>query len=249
MLFSIITITLNADRFLEQSLDSIALQSFSDYEHIVWDGGSKDKSLSIIKNYPSIRLIEGKDSGISNAMNQALSHAKGDFVLFIHADDMLYEADSLAKIACFLRQHPHCLWLYGRAKIIDEKGKLLRLTNDIPYSAKKLRKYNIITHPSCLVKRSVFEEIGNFREDLRYCMDYEYWLRLSEQIYAMHSSQIIACFREHQGSTSCRDAMKTCDEAYKVRNTYSTNLWERYRSYRSWKSRRKKITKSQSSLP
>lgn len=242
MRFSIITITLNADRFIAQTLDTVARQSCKDYEHIVWDGGSSDNTLDIISKYPHVRLCCGKDSGISDAMNKGAQFAKGDYLIHLHADDCLANDSVLKDIDLFLRENNDPQWVYGRANIIDEYGTLKRTSELVQFDPKRLRKYNIITHPAVILSRMLFMEQGGFRTDLRYCMDYEFWLRLARKKYsAVATPIVVANFRGHMGSLSTRESLAVANEAYKVRNEYVENIWERIRSYRTWKSRCKRL--------
>ncbi len=240
MRFSIITVTYNAERYLAKTLESVASQTFKDYEHILWDGGSSDRTLDIASQFPHLKIVCGKDCGIGDAMNRAADLTQGDFLLFLHADDCLPQPNILEIVAICLRQHPHIQWLYGLADIIDDKGKKMRTTRFIPFSAAKLRKYNIMTHPATYIARTLFFQIGGFA-DYKYCMDYDLWLRLAERakIEAFPLPTTLACFREHEYSLSTREKLAVADEAYGVRNIYVRTLSERWKSYRTWKKRRK----------
>jgi len=92
------------------------------------------------------------------------------------------------------------------------------------------------------VKRDFFEKVGGFHKDLKYCMDYDLWLRLASQASPFRLSTVLAYFREHQCSLSTSEPLQVANEAYRVRNRYVTTLYERYRSYRTWKKRVRKFT-------
>jgi glycosyltransferase involved in cell wall biosynthesis len=241
MRFSIITITFNSEKFLSETLESVVNQDFSDYEHIIWDGGSTDRTLEIARNFPHVKIFEGSDMGISDAMNKGSLLGKGEFLLHLHSDDLLDHSKSLSQVDSFLRQHPNATWVYGQAKIINATGDTLRTTDFIPFSHKRLRKYNIITHPSTFISRKLFIQAGGFQTDLRYCMDYDLWLRLAEIAPPLPLPAVISQFREHSNSLSSSEGLHVTNEAYKVRNKYVKNLWERFRSYRTWKKRRKRF--------
>lgn len=241
MRFSIITITFNAASYLRETLDSVAQQEFSDFEHIIWDGGSTDKTVQIARSYPHVTLYQGSDKGIADAMNLGSAFAKGDFLLHLHADDLLPHSRVLSMVDKTLRLHPHVEWLYGQAKIIDFKGEKLRDTPYEPYNAKRLRKYNFITHPATYVSRTLFQKVGGFDPSLRYCMDYDLWLRLAFYAKPFAIPVALASFREHQKSLSTSEPLSVAGEAYQVRNRYVHSLFERYRSYRTWKKRKVNI--------
>ncbi len=97
--FSVIVVSLNAGDKLRDTLDSVLAQSYDHYEIIVKDGGSRDGSLEALPRDSRIRLYQGKDAGIYDAMNQALAHAEGDLALFLNCGDVLYDREVLAKAA------------------------------------------------------------------------------------------------------------------------------------------------------
>lgn len=245
MRFSVITITFNADKFLASTLASVAEQRGVEWEHLVWDGGSRDNTLDIARSFDSVTLIEGKDKGIADAMNQAAVHAKGDFLIYLHADDLLAHHHALLMIDHALRLHPDVEWLYGKAHIINEAGAILRTTAHELFSRKRLRKYNFITHPATVVSRSLLNQIGGFHDDLRYCMDYDLWLRLAPLRTPLAVPTVLACFRQHSLSLSTSEPLHVADEAYRVRKKYVSSYYERFRSYRTWKRRREDILRAE----
>ncbi|MCH9609232.1 MAG: hypothetical protein S4CHLAM45_04590 [Chlamydiales bacterium] len=236
MKFSIITTTFNAQTYLKETLESVANQTYGDVEHLIWDGGSSDETLSIASRYKTI-IHEGKDRGIADGMNKGAAFASGDFLIHLHADDYLVHERVLAQIATTLKQHPNVLWLYGRAYIVNERGERVRLTPFEPFSPSRLRKYNFITHPATVISRKLFADVGGFCPKLKYCMDYDLWLRLAQKTTPLPLFAPLACFREHSGSLSTSEPSGVNDEVYQVRNRYIRSPLERWRSYRTWKKR------------
>jgi len=218
-------------------------QSFDSYEHIVWDGGSEDETLAIIEHYPHIKLFQGKDKGIADAMNRAAAHASGEYLLHLHGDDCLANRDTLLSVERALKAHVEPAWLYGQAHIIDANDRVLKTTPFEYYSAKRLRKYNFITHPATFVSREIFKKLGGFRPQWKYCMDYDLWLRLSEVAPPFALRRPLACFRAHIHSLSTNEPKGVANEAYAVRNQYLKSPLERLRSYMTWKRRLNKILK------
>lgn len=240
MRFSIITITYNAEAYLNETLTSVISQTFTDYEHIIWDGGSTDNTLNIIKSYPHVKLYQGKDLGISDAMNKGASFAKGQFLLHLHADDLLAHPNALLFADSALKMHPEAYWLYGLVNIIDEKGIKKSETRFSPYSYKKLKKYNCISHPATFISRQLFEKSGGFDTSLRYCMDYDMWLKIGKEAPGIAVPIVFSSFREHASSLSTSLPREVAKEAYAVRNRYC-NLLERYRSKKTYMRRIKKL--------
>lgn len=244
MRFSVLTITFNAEAYLTQTLQSVAGQIGVDFEHIIWDGGSRDRTLEIAESFPHVKIFQGKDSGIADAMNRVVQYATGEFILHLHADDLLSHPKALLMADRALRLHPGVEWLYGRVHFINEEGEKLRTSPYELYSAKRLKKYNFISHPATIVSRSLFLKSGGFKANLRYCMDYDLWLRLSYLATPYVLSAPLACFREHTRSLSTSEPIGVADEAYSVRNGYINSPYGRFRSYLTWKKRRQKYLKA-----
>ncbi len=236
MRFSIITATFNAEEFLEQTLISVASQKLSSFEHIIWDGGSSDRTLEIARRY-DVTIYQGKELGIADAMNKGAALATGDILLHLHADDLLAHPKVLSLVDTAFRQHPALQWLYGQAYTIDRQGVIISQSTYRPFSHKRLRKYNTITHPATFIKRALFEEVGGFNPELTYCMDYELWLRLAKKTTPLALPALLSCFRAHEHSLSTGQPLAVAHEAYLVRNRYVHSMWERYSSYRTWRKR------------
>lgn len=243
--FSIITVTYNAEAYLEETLASVDHQSFSNFEHIVWDGGSRDKTLEIVRKFPHILLYQGKDDGIADAMNKGAEKACGEYLIHLHADDLFAHKKVLEFIDTALKQHPEVQWLYGSVGTIDEKGnkkeKESRFTH---FDYKKLKKYNCISHPGVCISRRLFWDFRGFDPSLKYAMDYDLWLRIGKKEKPLALFSELAHFREHPQSLSTSLPKKVAEEAYMVRNRYLTSFWEKWISYRTYKRRIKTHAKS-----
>lgn len=115
MKFSVIVVCLNPGEKLNQTLDSILMQTYQDYEIVVKDGGSRDGSVEQMRSDERIRLFQEKDTGIYEAMNQAVGHTAGDFVLFLNCGDIFYDNTVLEKAAEYAEKQPqqNRLVLYG----------------------------------------------------------------------------------------------------------------------------------------
>ena len=92
-LFSIITVVYNNEKYLEETIKSVVNQKFQNFEYIIIDGGSSDKTLDIIKRYDSQidYWISEKDKGIYDAFNKGMSLAKGDFIGIVNSDDTYFD--------------------------------------------------------------------------------------------------------------------------------------------------------------
>ena len=105
--FSIITVTYNAEKVLEDTIQSVISQTYHHVEYIIVDGASKDGTLSIIDRYRSriTTVVSEPDKGLYDAMNKAISLASGDYLCFLNAGDCFHEDDTLQQI-CLLYTSP-----------------------------------------------------------------------------------------------------------------------------------------------
>lgn len=119
-LFSIVTVCYNAGDLLRGTIDSVAAQTYSNFEYIIIDGGSTDATAQLVKQYSALikTFVSEPDKGIYDAMNKGIRLARGEFIWFLNAGDELYESDTLAKMAVMARSDIDVL--YGEVMIVDD---------------------------------------------------------------------------------------------------------------------------------
>ncbi|MBC8110021.1 MAG: glycosyltransferase [Verrucomicrobia bacterium] len=158
---SIITITYNAGKVLEKTIQSVINQSFTDFEYLIIDGKSTDDTLAIVEKYRShvSHFISEPDQGIYDAMNKGLQAAKGEYVWFMNAGDEIYEPETAEHI---FAQNQEADILYGNAMYINEKGKELGLRDTItPHllpenlTWKSFRLGMVVCHQAFIARKSI----------------------------------------------------------------------------------------------
>ncbi len=218
--FSVITCTRNSELWLQQAIASVLMQRGVDIELIFVDGGSNDGTLSRIHalQRPYL-LIENERNGISAAMNAGIRAARGEVIAHLHSDDFYLRDDVLLTVARALRGGAR--WLFGRTmRCID--GRLLPEGFRAPrYSRRRLLRGNFIPHPATFVTRELLREAGGFDTQLKYAMDYDLWLRLSQIADPLQLPEPLAAFREHDGSLSTRERGAAMREDLQVRLAHS----------------------------
>jgi glycosyltransferase involved in cell wall biosynthesis len=177
MKFSIITVCKNAENTIENTILSVINQSYRDFEYIIVDGVSTDKTLEIIEKYSDsiTTIISEPDSGLYDAMNKGIAAAKGDYLFFLNADDRFLDDTTLEKT--FIKaKNSDAELLYG-----DQVFKN-RQTGEV--STRKHNKLNKIyllkntpCQPATFYRRDVFDNYGNFNTDFRLVSDHEWFLR------------------------------------------------------------------------
>ncbi len=182
---SILIATYNAAETLDRCLESVCMQSISNWELVIIDGGSTDNTVDIIIKYSEHISYwhSRKDNGIYDAWNQALKNANGEYICFIGADDFFSTANVLENIFNDIQGN-----LYD---LVTSKGKFLRTdggTNIVgnPWHFKRVEKRLTVCHPGLLHHHSLFEIYGNFETSYKIVGDYEFLLRLPQSIRTLH---------------------------------------------------------------
>lgn len=176
MRLTIVTINLNDAKGLQKTLSSVwERQSFSDFEHIVIDGGSTDGSVEVIRQYADklAYWVSEPDKGIYSAMNKGIVRAKGEYLLFINSGDWLAD-DVLAKV--FSEPMVDDI-VYGNFTYVKRDGALQPVEYKRPLTYIDLLLYSI-GHPSSFIKRRLFDG-GLYNEEFRVVSD---WAFFVEQI-------------------------------------------------------------------
>lgn len=162
MLISIITITYNAEQFLERTIQSILAQTDQDFEYIIVDGKSKDDTLQIAKKYKNRvnQLISEPDKGLYDAMNKGLKLAKGDFVWFVNAGDEINDSKAVARIAQSVTKQTDVL--YGDTYFVNNQGEIQGLRSEItPHRLPKDLKWQdmklgmLVCHQAFIARKSI----------------------------------------------------------------------------------------------
>ena len=165
MKLSIITITYNAEQFLERTIQSILAQTDQDFEYIIVDGKSKDGTLLIASTYKNRvnQLISEPDKGLYDAMNKGLKLAKGDFVWFMNAGDEINDKETVSRIVNVARESlPVPDVLYGDTFFVNNEGEIQGLRSEItPHRLPKNLKWQdmklgmLVCHQSFIVRKSI----------------------------------------------------------------------------------------------
>lgn len=224
---TIITPSFNQGHFIKETIDSVLKQKYPNLEYWVIDGGSTDDTVKILKSYgKKIQWVSEKDSGQTHAINKGLARSTGDIIAYLNSDDV-FLPNTLFTVAGYFVGHPDAQWLTGDYYIIDEKGtkiqsfvveykKLLRMFSSFTL----LSIANYIIQPSTFWRADVVKKIGTFNQKLRYCMDFDYWMRLYQR-YPLHVVDTpFSLFRIHAASKGGSQYIKQFAEEHDVVQKY-----------------------------
>lgn len=201
--FSIITPSFNQGRFIRDCIESVKTQEGVNFEHIVVDACSTDETLSILKTYPHLQWASEPDKGQTDAINKGFLRARGDWLMWLNADDYLMPG-TLSKVAQFATQHPEADVIYGDMFYVREDGGILRDKREPAFSFNMLLFYGpFIPSTSTFYRRRVVTEGFLLDAQYRVCMDFEYYLRLAHAGFRfINLPEHLACFRLHGANVS-----------------------------------------------
>jgi hypothetical protein len=208
----------NVERFLAEAIESILGQTFSEFEFIIVDFGSTDKSKAIVSSYAAtdsrIRLHEISGRGVAEARNAGCFLARGQYMAIMDADDISLPERLMWEVE-FMERHPEVGVVGGAVDWIDATGA--SLTNPTPPSGVTLHppvgngeiqsalvKYNTFWQPSVLMRRAAFVLVGGYRRAFAESEDYDLWLRISEHFEMANLPQVILQYRIHPNQVSVR---------------------------------------------
>ena len=182
MKISIVTPSYQQGQFIERTLQSVASQMSPDFEieHVVFDGGSADNTIEVLKNFsPAVRWLSKKDNGQTDAVNKGIRDTDGEIIGWLNSDDIYYP-NAIARVVAYFNAHPEIDVVYGMADHIDLEDHAFESYPSEPWDYDRLQETCFICQPALFFRRRVVEQYGVLDESLNYCMDYEYWLRLGK---------------------------------------------------------------------
>lgn len=240
MRLSIITINLNNKDGLIKTMESILSQTFRDFEWIIIDGGSTDGSKELIKQHSGnlAYWISEKDNGVYNAMNKGVSHASGDYVLFLNSGDYLTDDSVLETV--FSNEYDSDI-LYGDIIICDGTNIVERRVYDDVLSFNYLMKWSI-GHPSSFIKRQLLID-SPYNESYKIVSDKEFFLKqaLMGSCF-LHVPCFVSCF-DTNGISSSQIELVQNEEKQMIKATvpqpiycdYSVKYLSEFLSFRNSK--------------
>ena len=213
MKISLITITYNSEKTIEDTILSVINQDCADIEYIIVDGGSTDNTLNIIERYkPYVSvLISEPDKGISDAFNKGIKSATGDIIGIVNSDDFLAE-NAINTILANAKNNPDYDVYYGNSIMFSDKDAYTYKPGE---DLQKFPLYMIISHPATFVKKSAYEKYGKYSLDYKCAMDFELLSKMyCEGAKFKYIDEVLTCFR--LGGVSKKKSLLTEEESRKI---------------------------------
>jgi len=194
-LVTIVTPSYNQGRFIEETVQSVFSQDYPNLEYLVFDGGSRDGTVDILRKYSDrLWFVSERDRGQSHAINKGFRKAKGEIVAFLNSDDTYLPGAVCAAVRA-LQENPHAPMVYGEGNHVREDGTVMDRYPTEPFSYSRLRETCFICQPTTFMRSSAVRAIGYVNESLHYCMDYDLWIRLSKLGAPVYVNQLLATSR------------------------------------------------------
>jgi glycosyltransferase involved in cell wall biosynthesis len=206
----------NRAHYVKTAIDSILMQSFSDFELIVVDDGSSDASRDVVRSCadPRMRLeCNPHNLGIPATRNRCLALARGEYVAILDSDDYAYP-ERLAKQVAFLDHHPHHALVGSWATWMDSVGRSLGKMKRRPVkpddAAAALIFYSPLQHSAVMGRTAILHRYG-YRQEYDMNDDYDLWVRLAKRYKLANLAEALVCYRVHEGRTTRRKAERVVE--------------------------------------
>jgi hypothetical protein len=191
-----------AESFLRQAIDSVLAQDHPDLELLVIDDGSSDDTPQLLDDYAErypdrFRFERQANAGQVATLNRGFELARGAVLGYLSDDDVLLPG-AVSKLAAALESHPEAVAAYPAYEVVDHGGAVVDTITPREYSvAESLRFHDIIVSVGALFRRDVLDRVGAWDPTLRYCADFDFWLRVGLAGQLVRVAEPLARYREH----------------------------------------------------
>lgn len=181
MKISIITVTFNSSKTLEETLQSVKNQTdANNIEHIIIDGNSTDDTLKIISKYSHIsKIVSEPDQGIYDAMNKGINLATGEIIGILNSDDLFYDKRTISSITKIFQENTDIDAVYGNLIYFRTEApqKSVRYWKSISFYKDFFDDGYVIPHPTLFLRKNVYDRLGNYYPYFKISSDYEFMIR------------------------------------------------------------------------
>ncbi|MBD2517426.1 glycosyltransferase [Nostoc sp. FACHB-973] len=216
---SVIIPSYNHEKYVYEAIQSVLEQTYQDWEIIITDDGSTDRTVNVIKQFTDNRIklfCFDKNRGACIAANNCIKEATGEFIAMLSSDDV-FMPNKLAKQVSFLDEQPEVGAVFSYAQIIDDDGNEFNqenhfyktIFNQVNRNRFEWLNYfflngNCLCHPSALIRKKCYEEVGQYDERFAQLPDFDFWIRLcmNYEIYIIPEKLLKFRVRVNEGNAS-----------------------------------------------
>lgn len=214
----------NGEKYLSEAIESILQQTFTDYELLIINDGSNDRTVQIIEKYvdPRIRLIHNQENlGLISSLNKGLDLAQGQYIARMDCDDVCHP-ERLRKQVEFMDAHPEIGVCGTWVELIGEKSGVWRYPIDHDEIRASLILESVLAHPSVIIRKSKFKEYKLYYDPAyMHAEDFELWHRCSDHFLLANLPEVLLKYRITASSTSRSNRDKQLES---LRQIYEKSL-------------------------
>ena len=217
--FSVITVTYNAGKVLEDTIQSVVFQTYRNVEYIIVDGNSKDNTLEIVDKYRNriSQVISEPDKGLYDAMNKGIQLATGDYLCFLNAGDEFHDNETLQKIVHTLKGKELPDVIYGETAIVDEEGHFLhmrRLSAPQTLTWKSFKQGMLVCHQAFFAHRELAVQ-HPYDLKYRFSADFDWCIRIMKKTKCLHNTRLTIIDYLNEGMTT-RNHKASLKERFRI---------------------------------
>lgn len=224
---SIITTTFNSSTTVRDTIESVLIQDYSNIEHIIVDGASKDNTVEIVKGYSNkiTKIISEPDKGIYDAMNKGIKSATGDVIGILNSDDFFADKDVITKIANEFLKNSELEAVYTNLYYVkqNDPSKIVRHWVSGPFKKRSFFKGWHPPHPTLYLRKDVYEKYGLFNLNFPLAADFELMLRLFEKYNIKTKYLPITSIRMRLGGATSKNWENVRKQNFECMEAFRTN--------------------------
>jgi len=227
-MISIVSPSYNQADFIEDTLRSVRNQTYPNIEHLVFDGGSDDGTVDVLRRFEAevaddphytLEWVSEPDEGQSHAINQGFERASGRIVGWLNSDDVYFFRDTVERMVETFEARPDTEVLYGDHVEIGREGEIRRVRRALDWDYDRLRRGYSIPQPATFFRDYVVSDRG-LNTDFDYSMDLEYWLYLGRRYTVEHVPRLVAGNRMYAENKRRAGDDEHAEESARVRRAY-----------------------------
>lgn len=229
---SVITVSYNQGRFIEENILSVLRQNYDNFEHIIIDASSTDNTLDILKKYDHLKWTSEPDKGQSDGLNKGFRKATGDLIVWLNSDDVMCEG-AFYVLNKYFTENPDKHVVTGNQVFINGNSEITHTVKAESFTYERLlnTRYCNVMQNSTVFRKSVLDKVGLLDETLHYTMDLDLFIRIAKEFKSYTIDADIAKFRVWEDSKTTTAQIKfyknmlVLKKKHKARIFSSGNIW------------------------